>query len=279
MRKLVTSSLDPDQIFNDIASAKRLERGERLKRIAPEICNSYKIYYNSISDLSVMYPIGFTGLEKEDLEDCYLGKTNPLNRLLADIIESQALPIRSQCQYCGMGSANTFDHYLPRSIFPEFAVFSLNLLPCCDTCNKHKSNIFINNLEGKRQIINLYYDNLLSERYLNVSIFYKGDVPIAEYSLMQTTGISDIQFCLIQSHYTKLKLLERFRKRSPEVLSETQSSIKTHIKAKSIERVREFLLEEAQRLRDRFSNNHWKVVLHEGMANSSKFIEDCCLTQ
>ncbi|MEH2172212.1 hypothetical protein [Nostoc sp.] len=167
---------------------------------------------------------------------------------------------------------------MPRSIFPEFAVFSLNLLPCCDTCNKHKSNVFINNLEGNRQI-NLYYDNLISERYLNVSISYKDDVPIAEYSLMQTSGISDSQFCLIKSHYTKLKLLERFRKASPEVLSETQSSIKTHIKAKSIERVRQFLSEEAERLRDRFSNNHWKVVLHEGMANSSKFTEGCCLTQ
>ena len=74
-------------------------------------------------------------------------------------------------------------------------------------------------------------------------------------------------------------MLERFRNRSPEVLSETQSSIKTHIKAKSNKRVIQFLLEEAQRLRDRFSNNHWKVVLHEEMANSSKFIEDCWLTK
>jgi hypothetical protein len=277
MRKLVPSSLEPNQVFNEIASAKRLERGERLKIIALEIYNYYKTYSESISDLSAMNPIGFTGLEKEDLEDCYSGKTNPLNKLLADIRELQDLPIRNQCQYCGIASANTFDHYLPISIFPEFAVFSLNLLPCCDTCNKYKSNIFL--VEGKRQIINLYYDNLLSERYLNVSISYKDDVPSAEYSLIQPIGISDSQFSLIQSHYTKLKLLERFRNRSPEVLSETQSSIKTHIKAKSNKRVIQFLLEEAQRLRDRFSNNHWKVVLHEEMANSSKFIEDCWLTK
>lgn len=277
MRKLVPSSLDPYNVLNDIALAKRSERGERLQKMASEIYNYYKMYSDSISDFSIMCPIGFTGLDKEDLEDCYLGKTNPLSRLLADIRESQDLPIRNQCQYCGIGSADTFDHYLPRSIFPEFAVFSLNLLPCCDTCNKHKSNIFL--IDGKRQIINLYYDNLISVRYLNVSISYKGDVPIAEYSLIKPTGISDSQFCLIQSHYTKLKLLERYRKRSPEVLSETQSSIKTHIKVKSIERVTQFLLEEAQRLRGRFSNNYWKVVLYEGMANSSKFVEDCCLTQ
>jgi hypothetical protein len=277
MRKLVPSSLEPTQVFNEIASAKRLEKRERLKIIALEIYKSYKTYFESISDLSVMKPIGFTGLDKEDLENCYLGKTNPLSSLLADIRESQDLYVRSQCQYCGIGYANTFDHYLARSIFPEYAVFSLKLLPCGDTCNKHKSNIFI--INGERQIINLYYDNLLSERYLNVSISYKGDVPVAEYSLIPPLGVSNTQFRLIQSHYTKLQLLERFRNRSPEVFSETQSSIKTHIKAKSNERVIQFLSEEAQRLRDRFSNNHWKVVLHEEMANSSKFIEDCWLTK
>lgn len=53
--------------------------------------------------------------------------------------------IRSQgrldfCPLCGGPGARTIDHHLPQSIFPEFAIFSRNLLPSCSSCNPKRGN-------------------------------------------------------------------------------------------------------------------------------------------
>lgn len=48
--------------------------------------------------------------------------------------------VRSQgrldfCPLCGGPGARTVDHHLPQAVFPEFAIFSRNLLPSCSSCN------------------------------------------------------------------------------------------------------------------------------------------------
>ena len=44
------------------------------------------------------------------------------------------------CPYCEYGEIWEIDHFLPKSIYPEFSVFFLNLVPSCHICNSKKSN-------------------------------------------------------------------------------------------------------------------------------------------
>ena len=46
----------------------------------------------------------------------------------------------SVCPYCGLPGRLTLDHYLPRAVaaFPQFSVYSLNLVPACDACQSAK---------------------------------------------------------------------------------------------------------------------------------------------
>jgi hypothetical protein len=53
------------------------------------------------------------------------------------------------------------------------------------------------------------------------------------------------------------------------------SSIKTHVQTDRFETVKEWLIIEADRLKKRFSANHWKAVLHQEMANSVDYINSC----
>lgn len=43
------------------------------------------------------------------------------------------------CPICGSNITNTFDHVLPKSLFPEFAITPINLVPMCLNCNSKKS--------------------------------------------------------------------------------------------------------------------------------------------
>jgi len=48
------------------------------------------------------------------------------------------------CPYCGIPGRLTLDHYLPRATnaFPQFSVFSLNLVPACDACQSKKGAFY-----------------------------------------------------------------------------------------------------------------------------------------
>lgn len=48
------------------------------------------------------------------------------------------LPKNNRCPYCSFGSVETLDHVLTKDIFPAFSVTPINLVGCCDRCNRLK---------------------------------------------------------------------------------------------------------------------------------------------
>lgn len=45
------------------------------------------------------------------------------------------------CPYCGnIGTPDTIDHYLPKADYPEFSIFSDNLVPSCFHCNNNRKD-------------------------------------------------------------------------------------------------------------------------------------------
>ncbi|WP_379821866.1 HNH endonuclease [Lacticaseibacillus paracasei] len=59
------------------------------------------------------------------------------------------------CLYCGRRDCSDLDHFLPKSVFAQFAVTPANLIPVCHQCNVKKSTgIFA------EQIINPYFEDI-----------------------------------------------------------------------------------------------------------------------
>jgi hypothetical protein len=232
----------------------------------------FTAYNDAKGELSVMAQQSYTQVERDDLEHCYTAMTTPLNALLRDIKTGQHEPIRFKCQYCGIGSPASIDHYLPKSKFPEFSVLPINLLPCCGECNRIKGNVFLNN--GERQIINFYFDPLPSERYLNVRINYLDAMPIAEYYLKRTSGITEKMFSLIEAHYGRLNLFQRLQESSVEIFSETRASM-LNKQIATIETVKALLFERGQFLKSYHSSNYWQAVLNEALVDETEFLRSC----
>lgn len=58
------------------------------------------------------------------------------------------------CPMCGGTAVATIEHVLPKDYYPEFAVLSFNLVPCCDGCQRRRS------AKGKKyQFIHPYFDH------------------------------------------------------------------------------------------------------------------------
>lgn len=72
------------------------------------------------------------------------------------------------CPMCGSPKSGTLDHVFPKDLFPEFAVFSLNLVPACD-CNTKRGADYIGPAVGER-VLHPYFDNVLAYRLVRALI-------------------------------------------------------------------------------------------------------------
>ncbi|CAI0729487.1 hypothetical protein [Serratia quinivorans] len=92
----------------------------------------------------------------------------------------------SLCPMCGSMHRGTLDHVLPKEIFPEFSVFSRNLVPACK-CNITKGKTTTNNLGAR--ILHPYYDKILSKRLIS-----------AKFNSLSVSPTIDIKVLLPASH-------------------------------------------------------------------------------
>ena len=79
------------------------------------------------------------------------------------------------CPMCGGLGNGTLDHYLPKTIYPEFAFFSKNLVPCCN-CNSLRG-VSVKGASSPARAIHPFFDDFVNQR-LYQSVFMGGfDAP------------------------------------------------------------------------------------------------------
>jgi hypothetical protein len=175
--------------------------------------------------------------------------------------------ILNTCQNCTINEADTMDHILGQTEYPEFSVHPKNLFPCCSVCNKKKSDQYVNK-EGFQLFLNLFLDDLPKSQYLHVDF---GDNWLPRFYLKQPEDVSDNIFNLIERHYEKLDLLKRFSSSSNEIISSLKSTIKVFGGIDMGDKMEEFCLE----LEPTLGYNHRKIVLTRALGSSEDFINEC----
>lgn len=142
MKNLVPLRTSYFKEFETIVDAKQESRKNILKFAYDMIESQYLKYEQSVDELAeiLQYKLDYT--DNIDLKDallhCYEAPTKPLDLIKKKIILLQSNEFRDKCHYCGINMVDTFDHYLPKSLFPEYSVMPINLFPCCAQCNRKK---------------------------------------------------------------------------------------------------------------------------------------------
>lgn len=118
-----------------------------------------------------------------------------------------------RCVYCGImrNEAEDLDHYLPRSVFPEFSILACNLIYVCKTCNQtYKGNLFKDS-SGVRCILNPYVDNV-EQQILKCKIdFIDITSFIVEYSILPELEYIDYNvYKIALNHFDTLNLNNRY---------------------------------------------------------------------
>ncbi|WP_224619109.1 HNH endonuclease signature motif containing protein [Mesorhizobium sp. AD1-1] len=88
------------------------------------------------------------------------------------------------CPYCSAPTITDLDHYLPRSIYKDLAIYPRNLIPSCHPCNNIK-RAFVSDEESD-QLVHPYLDQLPPINFLRADI-----VTSADGGLSVLFGITD----------------------------------------------------------------------------------------
>jgi hypothetical protein len=176
------------------------------------------------------------------------------------------------CQYCALNAPGTFDHYLPESLYPQFAVYAQNLMPCCGDCNQKRSTAWRNS-RGERMHVHLYSDVIdqgVQVLFAEISV---AETPLATFRLELGAAHAHPFYQLLRRHFTQLGLLKRYQNASSAKLNEHHRTIHVlgqHSGRKGCIRVlREQLAEERRVL----GPHNWKVALLQAVLETPEFIQ------
>ncbi len=214
MRKQIPPRINDEQMLEDIISAKRGKRKDRLNIIKPQIRVAYNHYIANGASLGTMIPVGLNNTYKADMEHCYDASTRSLSILKEAVKMELAVVDKELCPYCFFREPGEFDHYLPKSKFQEFSVFSKNLIWSCHQCNHKKREHFSN----ADRYLNTYYDAIPDEPFLMCRINMPVEENGIDFFLQKPDTITDQQYKDIEDHVRKLGLIDTYAQRASQIV-------------------------------------------------------------
>lgn len=275
-RLLSYTEKSPEDLFIGIVSGKNkpckqiLFDEKSILCIKPHIINRFHEYKKNRKGLEKLTPFPYTEQQKSCLEGCYDSDTDAKKKLIALIKGKLDTHSKAVCSYCGIGRPTTIDHYLPKSIFPEFSVLSYNLIPCCPECNNLKSNHWIDDKSKTRLFVNFYFDEIPNENYLFAKILPKNNAFLVEF-FYKAPNNSKI-FSTISTHLTKLDITNRLEvianSHIDTVYDQNQSALYAGSDA---EQLKNTLRLNTRILEKKHGKNYWQVVLNRAIQNSNSF--------
>jgi hypothetical protein len=275
MKTLKPYNGDSFQVHEQAVGNKhRGELKDRLIAINPLVKNQFDIYNSHFISISLGSLTSDAELakSKDDLLTLYKYQSKIIRQVRENIRRQQVKTIISTCQNCTLDSVNSLDHILPKSTYPEFIVNPINLFPCCTTCNSHKLDVIED--DSGQKFLNLYLDNLPRIQYLfvNISLDENSDLDFTYYLENPENKIPFDFFSVIENHYNKLHLFERFKLKSIEYLSELESKISAFRRRLSVEDIIIDLTTAINEEKEAYGHNHWKCILESALINSHLFM-------
>jgi 5-methylcytosine-specific restriction endonuclease McrA len=171
------------------------------------------------------------------------------------------------CPACGEdGTPRTLDHYLPKSVFPEFAVHLKNLVPMCDICQEIKGDEYVT-VTGEKIYFHSYFDTIPDALFI-IEISPPYHVPsgfklcVSEYAGAAGT--------LALRHAEGLNLQQRIEEYCVEKYSHLLKSAATNRIGANIEiptLIQAFLTNEQQK-----ASNGWAALFYRSVLRNTALL-------
>jgi hypothetical protein len=279
MKKLVKPATPPDFIeyLIGIRDAKLVSPGgvdhkAVLASKHNEIVLCFNAFETSVEEDSIhqLTPSRALNVAADSLRSCYSVRTAGIKRVKQVIKDAQPQRVLKYCPLCGTTLPRTHDHYLPTSTFPELSVHALNLVPCCAQCNSIKDNDWLD-AAGKRQYLHFFSDYIPAGNFLVVTL---KELPRSRgvgalFHLKRPDDVPQRSWELIESHYRRLHLLERYTEQVNDEIAEILADCVIYLEEGGTN-ASSFLNRRATERAAVYGTSHWLVVLMRALSESPR---------
>lgn len=271
MRSIPLLDVDDTEVFDQITAAKRGQRRVRLVAARPAVLEAYERYDDATPEVGNLAHAALTALQREALNHAFNVETAPMTEMRGSILKRISV---ARCPFCGISESSTLDHYLPKEQYPEFSVFSPNLVPCCSPCNTRKRDKILDDNTDVRLFVHPHFDQIPTTLFLTVDIDLQVDAIGLRFRVIRPAGMAVATFQHLRSHFRLLDLADRYRRMALEHLGGQYRALKrTYGPGEDAARVSSELTLAAEDFEERYGENYWLAVLYRALAAHDDFCD------
>lgn len=270
----VASARDNDALYDAVSASRRAPAPSELERWASVVKGSYRRYSSLVAAQAPKASI---------LDD----PGNAEGDLLRGNWEAfRRIPFRDAhtgifnascgiCCLCGHANAGEVDHYLPKNRFPEYTIYTDNLIAACGRCNRKKASRF-ERRGGGPAFIHPYLDQLPDEQFLVCDVRVT-DTVLVNFKVVRTPQMDDVLWRTLSCHFVVLELASFYMDEAVGVMGEQLNNYYTYYHFGGAGGVAQYLALEARstlawhRARGPVVRNHWKPVLLSALSQNTHF--------
>ena len=210
--------------------------------------------------------------EKEQFKSLYSYKGSEISKLRHRLLTDERGFENVFCPICEVNLVQTMDHFIPQEQFPLYVVHPKNLIPCCQTCNQHKSAKTLDD-SGRRHYWNAYLDVVPNDKFLYCSITERNGLPHATFYLQQGE-IDNRIFRLLENTMKEQDVLKTFEAGSGAAIMNLIKETVMYIRKDACAHTLNYCIEQVSDQKQICSEiNNWKDVLDKALLESAVFIK------
>jgi 5-methylcytosine-specific restriction endonuclease McrA len=259
---------EPERL-SSVIRRKAEPRRSRLVSLRPWLLRRYRSYSKKRDSLSRLKPTNVSTQIRTDCEHLFDIETIALAKIKATIVAKLPGSNAFLCPYCFTVKWESFDHFAPKSLFPEFSILTLNLIPACYRCNTRKGDAWT--IGGNLIVLNLYVDEWPAYKFLELDLEYDDTLGATVHFRLSPTALGN-DAMRMKSHFQKLDLLKLYAEAGASAITEYRAILGRHVFSSEAEVVTS-LREEAEALRELYGVNYWKALIADSLASTESFVQ------
>ncbi|WP_193188988.1 HNH endonuclease [Nisaea sediminum] len=173
------------------------------------------------------------------------------------------LPKNNRCPYCNFGSIESLDHILPKAVYPEFSVKPMNLVGCCDRCNKKKDDAFPTCSDDG--FLHPYFEHVNHVTWLVADI--ERTTPAAATFRVGAPNLDSDLLARVEKQFAHLELDRVYSDAAAEEIADIEDALIEVFDAGGEAAVSAHLSTQC-RSRRRANLNSWRAALYDALAQS-----------
>ncbi|MFV0594083.1 HNH endonuclease [Shewanella sp.] len=260
------SIVEPDN-FDTFIKYRSGDIRVNLKSVKKKIPYYYHHYEKHKSDVHKIKPNKLDENEKNTMIDVYESYTSKAIISFRDKLFEHI----SECPYCGLGETEHLDHYLPKSEFSEYALYTGNLIPCCYKCNSNYKKTSYKE-DGFRVYFHPYIDSINNFDILRTSVRVNDGIIFINYGIHSDSGLESSTTLVLKKHFKHLKLGIRYLKYANSYLANMKSVFNNAYGLnQDTENLKNALASKYADSMAEHGRNHWKTALLRNLKTNTEF--------